>query len=104
MAHASHGGGCGINRAKYVKVEKTVVDGRDQRVGHRMGEPHQIAVGPRRVDHDEIEGPLDRVDRIRELLILGIFVVGDLQGKTLSYIARACRMRRIRLRSDFGTN
>ena len=102
MAHASHGGGCGINRAKYVKVEKTVVDGRDQRVGHRMGEP--IAAGPRGVNCDEIEDPLDRVDRIRELLILGIFVVGDLQGKTLSCIARACRMRRIRLRSDFGTN
>ena len=45
-----------------------------------MREPHQVAVGARRIDHDEIEGALDRADGVHELLELGLLVVGDLHG------------------------
>ena len=43
-----------------------------------MRQPHQIGVGTRRIDDDEIEGTLDRADRFHELLELGVFIVGDL--------------------------
>lgn len=45
-----------------------------------MRKTHQIAVGPRSVDHDEIECPLDRAHRIHELLKFGRLIVGDLHG------------------------
>ena len=45
-----------------------------------MRQAHQIAVGSRRIDHDEIEGALDRADRVHELLEFGVLVVGDLHG------------------------
>ncbi|MHC2196151.1 hypothetical protein ACVJF1_008784 [Bradyrhizobium diazoefficiens] len=49
-------------------------------VGHRMGEPHQVAVGAGRIDDDEIETALDRRDRLHELLELGVLVLGNLHG------------------------
>ena len=45
-----------------------------------MRQPHQIAVGAGRIDHDEVEGALDRADGIHELLEFGVLVVGDLHG------------------------
>ena len=54
VALAGHREGRGIDRAEHVEIDEAVVERRDQRVGHRMGEPHQVAVGARRVDDDEI--------------------------------------------------
>ena len=45
-----------------------------------MRQAHQVAVGSRGIDHDEIEGPLDRAHGVHELLEFGCFVVGDLHG------------------------
>jgi hypothetical protein len=43
-----------------------------------MRQAHQIGVGTRRIDDDEIESALDCAHRLHELLELGIFIVGDL--------------------------
>ena len=45
-----------------------------------MRKAHQIAVGSRRIDHDEVEGPFDDADGIHELLELGVLVLRDLHG------------------------
>ena len=47
-----------------------------------MGQSHQVAVVSGRIDHDEVEGPLDRTDGIHELLKFGVFVLRDLHGLT----------------------
>jgi hypothetical protein len=70
----------GVDGAEHVEIEEAVVDRRDQRVGHRMGQPHQVAVGARRIDDDEVETALDRRHRLHELKELGILVLGDLHG------------------------
>ena len=49
-------------------------------ISHRMRQPHQVAVGTRRIDHDEIETPFHRAHRLDELLQLRSFVLGDLHG------------------------
>ena len=43
-----------IECRQHVEVEKAVVQRRDQGVGDRMGEPHQVAVVRGRIDHDEV--------------------------------------------------
>src|SRR4029079_1827663 len=63
---------------EHVEIEEAVVDRRHQRVGHRMRQAHQIGVGTRRIDDDEIEGALDGAHRLHKLLELGIFIVRDL--------------------------
>ena len=45
-----------------------------------MREPHQVTVGSRRIDDDEVEGPFDGADGIHELLELGVLVLRDLHG------------------------
>ena len=80
MALAGHGIGGGIDGSQHVEIEETVIDRRHQRVGHRMRQPHQIAVVAGRIDHDEIESTLNRADGIRKLLEFRVFVVGDLHG------------------------
>jgi hypothetical protein len=45
-----------------------------------MRQAHQVTVRARGIDHDEIEGALDRAHRLRELLQFGALVVGDLHG------------------------
>ena len=80
MALAGHRIGRRIDRAEHVEIQKAVVDRRHQRVGHRMRQTHQIAVGPRRIDDDEIECPLHRADGVHELKKLRRFIVGDLHG------------------------
>jgi hypothetical protein len=54
-------------------------------------EPHQIAVGARRIDDDEIAAPLDRRDRFGELPTLGLLVVGDLH-RTAEFDATMLRL------------
>ena len=49
-----------IDRAEHVEIDEAVVERRDQRVGHRMREPHEVGVGARRINDDEIMGVLDR--------------------------------------------
>ena len=66
-----------IDRAEHVEIDKAVVKRRDQRIGHRMREPHEIAVVTRRIDNDEIMGVFDRVDRGGEIVELRRFVVRD---------------------------
>ena len=80
MALAGHRIGRGVDGAQHVEIEEAVVDRRHQRIGHRVRQAHQITVGARGIDHDEIECPLDRAHRIHELLKFGRFVVGDLHG------------------------
>ena len=80
MALAGDGIGRGIDGSQHVEIEETVIDRRHQRIGHRMREPHRIAVVAGRIDHNEIKGVLDRTDGIRELLEFRILVVGDLHG------------------------
>src|SRR5882724_3726922 len=80
MALAGHRIGGGIDGPQHIEIEEAVVDRRDQRVGHRMRKAHQIAVGSRRIDHDEVERPFDDADGIHELLELGVLVLRDLHG------------------------
>ena len=80
MALAGHRIGRGVDGSEHVEIEEAVVDRRHQRIGHRVRQPHQVAVGTRGIDHDEIEGPLDRAHRVHELLEFGGFIVGDLHG------------------------
>lgn len=65
-----------IDRDEHVEVDESVVERRDQRVGHRMGQPHQISVVAGRIDDDEIVRVLDGIDRGGELVELGRLIVG----------------------------
>lgn len=65
-----------IDRDEHVEVDESVVERRDQRVGHRMGQPHQISVVAGRIDDDEIVRVLDGIDRGGELVELGCLIVG----------------------------
>src|SRR5437867_1769483 len=67
VAFACHGIGGGIDGPQHVEIEETVIDWRHQRVGHRMCQPHQVAVVAGGIDHDEIESTLNRADGIHEL-------------------------------------
>src|ERR1700730_18494252 len=53
-----------IDCAENVEVDKTVVQGRDQGVRHRMGETHHVGIVPRRIDDDKIVTLLDRAYRL----------------------------------------
>ena len=55
-----------IDRAEHVEIDEAVVERRDQRVGHRMREPHEVGIGARRIDDHEIMGALDRAHRLGE--------------------------------------
>ena len=44
-----------IDCAKRAKIEKAVIERRQQRIREQMGKPHQIAVVRRRIDHQEID-------------------------------------------------
>ena len=77
MAGAGDGEGRRIDGAQHVEIDKAVVERRDQRIGHRVRQPHQIAVVAGRIDDDEIMGVLDRVDGGGEVVELGRLVVGD---------------------------
>ena len=78
MAGAGDREGRGIHRAKHVEVDEAVVEWRDQRIGHRMGEPHQVAVVAGRVDDHEVMAVLERVHRLGERAELRHLVVDDL--------------------------
>ena len=67
MAFAGDGEIDRVERAEHVEIDEAVVERRDQRVGHRMGEPHQIGVAAGRVDHHHVVAVLDRADRLREI-------------------------------------
>ena len=56
-----------IEGGEHVEIEEAVVERRDQRVGHRMGEPHQIGVVAGRIDHHHVVAVLERADRLREV-------------------------------------
>ena len=66
-----------IDRAEHVEIDEAVVERGHQRVGHRMREPHQVGVVAGRIDHDEVAGVLDFVDRGREVGELGRLVLVD---------------------------
>src|SRR5664279_5722344 len=56
-----------IEGGEHVEIEEAVVERRDQRVGHRMGEPHQISVVAGRIDHHHVVAVLERTDSLREV-------------------------------------
>ncbi len=64
-----------IDGAEHVEIHETVVERGDQRVRHRVREPHQIAVAARRIDHDEVVVGLGDGDFVDEALKLGIFIL-----------------------------
>ena len=68
---------CGrIDHAEHVEIDEAVVERRDQRIGHGVGEPHQIGIGARGIDDDEVVALLDRADRLGkggEFLRLDLF-------------------------------
>ena len=66
VADPDHFEGGRIDRAEHVEIDETVVERGDQRIGHRMGEPHQIGIVARRIDDDEIVAVLDRAHRFGE--------------------------------------
>ena len=55
-----------VERREHVEVDEAVVERRDQRVGHRVREPHQIGVVAGRIDDHDIVAVLDGADRARE--------------------------------------
>ena len=44
----------GIEPRQHIEIKKTVVERGHQRIGDRMGEPHQVAIVRGRIDHDEV--------------------------------------------------
>jgi hypothetical protein len=77
MAGAGNREGCGVDGSEHVEIHEAVVERGDQRVGHRECEPHQVGVGGRRVDDQEVVRVLDGVDGGREIVELDRLVVGD---------------------------
>ena len=75
-----------VDGAEHVEVDEAVVERRDQRIGHGMGEPREIAVGARRIDDDEIVRLLDRADRLGK--------AGELDRLVLVELERGSRARR----------
>jgi hypothetical protein len=78
MRHSGHSICCEVNGTDHVEVKEAVVHRRYQGVRCRMGKAAQIAIRPRRVDDDEINIPLERVDRIDKPLAFKLFIVSDL--------------------------
>ena len=79
-----------VERGQHVEIHEAVVERRHQRIGHRMGEPHQIGIIARRIDHDDVMVMLDAADgggEIREFLR---FVGFD----RITFAARHAKMRR----------
>ena len=100
MADARHCEGRGIDGAEHVEIEKTVVERRDQGVGHRMSKPHQVAVGRGRIDHHEIVAMLDggngfrKAREFRRLVLLDVRARGPddvMVGRQRQLDARALR-------------
>src|SRR3984893_10543425 len=80
VALAGHDVGLGLDGSQYVKIHETIVDRGDKRIGHRVREPHQIAIGARCVDGDKVKGSPGLADGRRELGKFRSLVVGDLHG------------------------
>jgi len=62
MAGARHRKSHRVDSREHVEIDEAVVERCDQRIGHRMRKPHQIAVVPRRIDDNEIVRVFDRID------------------------------------------
>ena len=56
-----------MDAREHVDVDVGIVERRDQRVGQRMGEPHQIGIAGRSVDDHEFVVVLDVADGLREV-------------------------------------
>src|SRR5208282_659729 len=66
VADAGHLEGGRIDDAEHIEIDEAVVKRGNQRIGHRMGQPHQVRIAARRVDDDEIVAALDRAHRFGE--------------------------------------
>src|SRR5262249_36413448 len=64
MAFAGDRKGRRVDGAEHVEVNEAVIERSDQCVRHRVGEPREIAIRPRRIDHDKVVRPLDRGNRV----------------------------------------
>ncbi len=82
MAFTGDGEIGGIECSQDVKIEETVIEGRDQRIRHGMGKPHQIGVHAGGIDNYHVMAVLDGADCRRKALELLRFV--RLQRITLS--------------------
>lgn len=83
MRHSGHSICCGINGTEHVEVKEAVVHRSYQGIRCRMGKAAQIAIRSRRVDDDEINIPVERVDRIDKPLAFKLFVASDLHRAAL---------------------
>src|ERR1700754_210013 len=83
MRHCGYSICCGVNGTEHVEVKQAVVHRSYQGVRRRMGKAAQIAIRARRVDEDEINLAVDRVDRIDKPSAFKLFIVGDLHRPAL---------------------
>jgi hypothetical protein len=58
-----------------IKIEEAVVERRNQRVGHGMGEAREVGVRTRGINHDEVLPMFDLGDRAGKTRELGVFVL-----------------------------
>ena len=77
----------GVNGTEHVEVKEAVVHRSYQDVRCRMGKAARIAIRARRVDDDEINIPVERVDRIDEPLAFKLSL-------SAICIARPCSMQK----------
>ena len=66
-----------IDGPEHVEIQETVIERSDQRIRHRVREPHQIRVVAGRIDHNKVASVLDFVDRGREVCELDCLVLVD---------------------------
>ena len=92
MALAGDRIGGRVDGAEHIEIDEAVVERGNQRVGHGMREPREIAVGAGRVDDDEIVRLLDRADRLGKARELDRLVLVELG--TLSSIPACLAQRR----------
>lgn len=64
-----------IDVRQHIKIEEAVVERRNQRVGHGMGEAREVGVRTRGINHDEVLPMFDLGDRAGKTRELGVFVL-----------------------------
>ena len=83
--------GLGVDGAKHLEVDKTVIERGDQGVGQRMRQPHQISVMAGGIDDDQAVGTSQRIDRVGQGLasgglILDADIIGPAEAEMIGNI------------------
>src|SRR5471032_227616 len=77
VAGAGDAESLGIDGAKHIEVDETVVQRRNQGIGHRMNVPRQNAVMTGGIDHNKGMALRQRTDGIGERL--AIVIIGSIE-------------------------